>query len=335
MLSVGGTVGIGGKKITERDQLPKGRWTVTMIELDFDKSPAAPAVLQDASAIAGLKNLAKLSLKGPFSTDHWGPIIGSLTALEELGVMGQEGGGLPPRTADLVSTWGGLKKLRRLTLWGINGWTPAHIEVLASLESLEFFHANTLASDRNDLTPTVLAGLAKAPNLKQLDLYLASMEWTEFPKGVVFPKLEVFLCIQGPDQLARSIPIWAEAFPKLNDLRISAETGLGNWKWEREHLTCLAELPERFSQPMTLTLKAGLNPEIFEALPILPKELKALHFTIMNMKGLTDDVLLRFAEQRQLKELNIGLESVKELTPEGIAAFKKARPDVRFTNALK
>jgi serine/threonine protein kinase len=336
VLSVGGSVGLAGisTRIIDAADLPRGRFEVASVYLEFSVSKQPMGPINDLMPLAGLKHLARLHLKEvPVEETHL-EIVPSLPALATLrlektgigdGLFVQLDGSMlqslefafePRITGEGISALRSCKELVSLQLTGCLP-TEEGLRQIGSLETLTRLslpHSYTRLKDEH---LPLLVGLKK---LKILNLQRTQVT----AEGLAALKTWSGLTLLGfdprPGQAAPQVIVLAAAFPKLEHLALEGDPTA---PCSAEELRALNGFPR--------LRKVGCSGSLFtdEVLSglLAVDGLEDLVFTTTTK--LTDASLDTVAKLRKLKRLEIT--NCPNLTDAAIAAFQKERPDVTVT----
>ena len=359
VLELGGTVTVlaDGKKIAVKDlqSLPGGKFTVTVVTLKFAENRQATPPISDLLPLAGLENLEEFNISGLVSlTDDFLAVVvsmpklkyiwlsdGNLTdacfihlakapALKDFHFSRQNaitGEGLPSLAK--------LNTLQLLSIQESNSLTEAGFAALAGLTQIR-----VLQLDQTPIKDSDLPVFSSLENLfdfqvKITEVTLATLVQQKWIRGLKV----LALSVNGGDLVSESVAL-AKACPDLDNFIIS---GVATSPLSSADLAALGVL----SKLRRVKLYApGINEEMLSGLAEVP-QLKSLVLgylkfsdtclsPILAHKGLvninfgdaqiTDQGLLRLAEMKSLKLLNLSVCPL--LTPAGIAVFRKERPDV-------
>jgi len=333
VLSVGGTLNIFGDypRITDAAELPRGRFEVTAVYLEFSAAKRPLAPINDLLPLAGLKNLARLHLKELPLEDAHLEVIPSLPALatlrmEKAGISNNFFAHLadsrlqslefkfePHITGEGISALRSCKELNGIQL---EGCQPTE-EGLQQIGSLEFLTKLSLAHSYSRLQDEHLPLLAGLKKLKSLSLRRTQVT----AEGLAAVKAWNSLTDLGfdlkPGDGVAQVAVLAAAFPKLEAFSIEGGPGA---PYSAEDLRALNGFPRLREFRSTTSM---MTDEILPGL-LAVDGLESLVF--INATKLTDASLGTVAKLRKLKRLEIT--GCPNLTDTAIAAFQKARPDV-------
>ena len=361
VLSVGGTVTLVGDstRVTKVEDLPRGRFEVQAVYLEFSstKRPAAP--INDFLPLVGLKGLKRLNVKNVTTTEaHW-EILPSFVLLE--GFLTESSGVTDAVFGHLAAT-----KVRMIDLNFEPALRGEGIEELVEMKSVEKLHFNNnrlsveglrqigrletltslaISNSGNSLRDENLPLLAGLKNLESLIVRRTPL----IAEGVAAVKPWNGLTMLGfdmaPGSAAKQVPVLAAAFPKLETLSIEGEP---TWDYSADDIKALAGFSRLTSLSVTSSaidddaLIGVLAVTALESLRFIncgkvtdaAMETLGRHKTLKlisleKLPGVTDAGLQHLAGLRSLVRLE--LLECPNLTPAAIEAFQKARPDVTVT----
>jgi hypothetical protein len=358
VLSVGGSVRLAGgtANITDAADLPRGRFEVTAVYLEFSATKRPLAPVDNLLPLAGLKGLTRMHLKVlPITAAHL-EILPSLPALlgflvDRTGVtdeMFRHLAGTSVQFLDInnelqiggegIEGMAAAKSLQQLNFNG-SQLTEEGLRQIGKLKTLSMLSLSTSGSRLRDEHLPLLAGL---DNLHSLMVRRTALT----AEGLAMQKQWSDLTILGfdltPGQAGTQAAKLAVAFPKLETL---SQEGEPTWKYTADDLRALAAIPRLKS--VTFNGPAGADDAVAGLLDLEKLESvrfagcsnltdaavetishhKKVGFILMeSLAKITDASLTSLAKLRSLKTLE--LKSCPNLTPAAIAAFQKERPDV-------
>lgn len=359
VLSVGGTVEIwenqfNSRKISTLGDLPPGKLALRRVSLDNNNGSIKPVTDTDLSVLAGLERLEIVQLQslnitsaafGVFQTcpqikqfilqynslgdDLW-PYLSGLKQLKQLSQgfdkLPVQGLGISKLSSETLNDLflgntkivdaalaeiGTFTEMTRLDLDACK-ITDAGMPALAPLKKL--FHINVRGTN---VTATGLASLKSAP-LSSLGYGISMADFTEqLPQvAALFPKLERLILPRDVNPTPEEWKKVAQAMPRVTKMSFNS------WKFSDsacEGLDLLPELEELDLAYAPLT-NAGI---------VSLARVKKLDWLSIPDAKITDAALETFAGMKKLKALKLP-KPANGLTAEGIAKFKKQRPDVKM-----
>jgi Leucine-rich repeat (LRR) protein len=355
VLSVGGTLSIEGnfKTITSPADLPKGRFSIKTISIDNNRVGIKPFTDGDFQALAGLDGLKSVNLNklpvssGIFATlgtcsnlesiahqyNRFGDELWiHLAPLQKLVSISYQYDGLKPTGVGIgqlskspirslhlgslpisdegLAEMAGFSDLEHLGLENAK-ITDAGIKVIAGLKKLRSFHVHNTGITAAGLTalkscPITNLGIGRTAS--ELAVQAADL-------ALIFPKLTTLQmprdCLPTPDDW-KAI---AAAFPKLERISFDSQP------FNDEHLQGLEAFPalEELNLHYAKLTDAGV---------IALSKLKKLDWLHLYEAQLTDASLEVLASMKSLKRVKLP-QPGNGITAEGLAKFKKQRPDVK------
>lgn len=316
------------KPITSADQLPKGGFKVTVVQIDGRYLDGNPVTSETIQTLAGLSSLEELLISDvPELADKDFGFLATLPALKAL-ILGRLGitDGVLPFVAEL-------RELQELSFGELKNLSGSGLSALASLTRLE-----ELKIGNGSLNDAGLAQLPKLSSLRTLNVQgNPGVTDASLPKLQSFNQLiRLFIPATGitPEGLkmfsmpniahggcnsiasramSEIIPSAAKAFPKLSRYDVSYTVTTP------EDFASLAHFPD-----LELIANWGdVSPEAWSGLA----ELRSLRSVESNgNRPIPDTAFEVMSAMRSLKVLKLG--SYKP-PAEVLASFKKKRPDVK------
>ncbi|MFN0076543.1 MAG: hypothetical protein ACKVY0_08715, partial [Prosthecobacter sp.] len=358
VLSVGGSVRLAGvtANITDAADLPRGRFEVTGVYLEFTATKRPLAPVDNLLPLAGLKGLTRLNLITlPITAEHL-EILPSLPVLSGIQIV-QTGvkdemfrhlagsslqfldiGNEPQITGEGIEVLAAAKSLQILTL---NNFRPTE-EGLRQIGKLKTLMNLVLSGSDSRLRDEHLPLLAGLDNLRSLSVRRTALTADGLAMQKQWSNLPILGFDLTPGQSGTEAAVLAAAFPKLESISLE---GAPTWNYTADDLRALKNFPRL---KIILFVSSALADEAMTGVLDLEK-LEGMHFrdcqkltdaaleTLSGHKKLslvsldilpkiTDASLTSLTKLRSLKTLE--LKSCPNLTPAAIAAFEKARPDV-------
>lgn len=357
VLNVGGTIEImeGGKpkRITKVADLPKQRFSLSSVRLNFtgEKEPTQP--IENLEPLAELDDLVDVEVNRlPLKDEHLAP----LTTLSKLGRLGFEGTAI---TDEAIGYFTLMPKLHSLRIQGNKGVQGRRLEELAGTDVKE------LSLQSCSIVPEAWPHLAKLKKLTRLNvrytnirdgdlqhlgeltgldqLYLNRTEVTASGLQALKALRDVrdfgwdFTSGKGREELAEV----ARIFPRTTNYNLDGATNTYT-EADVQALEAFRELRGVHLYGKTIDDKAVLGLDALKGLKVLRfssgtaitdqtlghlaghKGIEELG--LGDVAGITDAGLLKLQPMKGLKRLE--LRACAQITPAGIAAFQKARPDV-------
>lgn len=361
VLSVGGTIRIQGsdKMILDATDLPRGRFEVTGVYLEFTSTNRPKGPIENLLPLAGLKGLTRLNVKNvPMTEAHW-EILPSLPSLQAF--MAERTGVTDGVFAHLAATQikildlnyetsitgegiEGLSAQKSLEKLSMYNFLPSEegMRQLGKLETLRFLALSGSGSKLRDEHLPLLAGLKKLDSLLVRRSALTAEALAAMKQWSTLTTLGFDM---KPGTTAAQVALLAKAFPKLETLSLEGEA---SWSYAAEDVSALTGFPKLKAISMT---NSAISDEALAGVLALPK-LESLRFS--SCTKVTDAALENLGRHKSLTALSleampnitdaglphlIGLKSLSRLellrcpnlTSDAIAAFQKARPDVTVT----
>lgn len=356
VLSVGGTVYLHetGKVVTDPAELPKGRFTIRNIDIDNNGGKIKPVTDTDFQCLAGLENLDRVMLNklpvtagvfgilatcpnltqvqtqyNRFGDDIWGQLstarkLAKLafqfdsSEVTGVGISKLNAASLTnlylnslPITDEALPEIATLTKLEGLYLEGAKV-TDDGLKILSSLKQLKILQLQNTAITAAGLTAfkdCPLTSLGFGRTASEVAVQAAEV-------AVLFPKIEGMLL---PRECIPTVEDWsaiAKAFPKLGRVALDSHKFADAHLEGIDALTALTDLNLHYAK-------------ITDAGVAKLAQLKKLSELLIYESQITDAALDTLAKMKALKTLKLPKPG-NGLTAEGIARFKKQRPDVKL-----
>ncbi|MBP9224730.1 MAG: hypothetical protein KBF76_12730 [Verrucomicrobiales bacterium] len=353
VLSVGGQLTLkDGPVVQSAEKLPSGRFAIAEIALDGEGAKQ-PITAEAIALLVGLEDLRVLKLTNLEIPGESLAFLGSLPALSRLSVDNL------PRIDSAIPFLSDSKQLQHLGIVRCEDFTGVTLGTLVALPKFsEVYAFNTSLGDDgiaqiaqikaiefvgipgcNGITDACLPALRGLPKLSKLNLSGCYMITPEALATVPMPHIEAlgFTSINRRS-LAETAPIIAPAFPNVSLIILSY------YIKSPDDIAALVHFPklEEF-QIDSVNFTSGSFARISELRSLRHISINVNKFPDTDFRDLatsrsletivfvnttvSDASLLHLAEAKKLKTVS---GTGKSTTPAGLAAFRKARPDVRI-----
>jgi hypothetical protein len=362
VLSVGGSVRVFGinKNLTDPSELPRGRFELEGVYLEFTSTNRPKGPIDNLLPLAGLKGLRQLTIEVvPLTEVHFEvlPSIPELTglSLERTGATDAlfahlAGTNLrlfdittePAITGEGIGVLAAAKSLERVNFAGIRP-SEEGLRQIGTLETLTTLSLSGSVQLLRDEHLPLLVGLKRLNNLVLRRTAITAEGLAGMKSWSDLPELGFDI---HPGNAASEVAVLAKAFPKLEKLSFEGES---TWDYSADDIRALAG----FARLKSVSANGGakIDDEALNGFMSLPK-LERLSF--QSCSNLTDAGLETVAQHKSLRTLilenlpritdagldhltglksliNLNLPRCSTLTDAAIAAFQKARLDVKVT----
>jgi hypothetical protein len=356
VLAIGGTIMLHetSKVVTVPAELPKGRFTIRSIDIDNNSGKIKPVTETDFQCLAGLENLDRVTLnKLPVTAGVFGILVtcpnltqvqtqynrfgddiwGQLSTARKLAKVVFQFDSVPvtgvgisklnaasittlflnslPITDEALPEIATLTKLEELFLEEAKV-TDAGLQALSSLKQLKILHLHNTGITAAGFTAfkgCPIINLSYGRTASEVAVQAAEV-------AILFPKIEG---LKLPRESVPTTEDWtaiAKSFPKLS--RVS----LDSHKFADTHLEGIDALPELSELDLHYA-------KITDAGVAKLALLKKLHWLAIYESQITDAALEILSGMKKLKTLKLPKPG-NGVTEEGVAKFKKQRPDVKL-----
>ncbi len=312
ILRGGGSVGIGELAVSKIDQLPKEPFRVTALGQP-GHAGATPTTDADLELFKHLKDLARLTLNGPIS-DAGLATIAAYPRAAEFVTLGIHFGKITDAGLQVLPKFARVNDLGLLGGADLTGTGLVHLKGLP-LRTLNL--GNSGVRDEN------LAVLEHLPRLVTLSLYTTGIT-DEGLKHVGKARSLETLAFQFSKSVTDAGLVHLAGLDKLTNLECNGING------DRPHtaagIAAIAKLKA------LKYLHVGVVPADAATVEKL-QSLERLERLRLSVPANLDDAgLARLAQLKAIQELDIAKTSV---TAAGVAAFRKARPEVKLTSDIE